>query len=90
LRRKWRDEDNEHAKDLVQMAREIAEMRSQRDELRRLAKEATNRWALLYARTEKEHREVSRLHRDIDAVTTSKAEPAPMWGGYPLTWGDEE
>jgi len=39
----------------------------QRDTFRRLAKEATNGWAC-YATRDIEHKEISQLHREIDAL----------------------
>lgn len=38
----------------------------------RLAKQATNGWAC-YARTKLEHREIARLHQDIDALAALAA-----------------
>jgi hypothetical protein len=48
----------------VELLRQVA---AQREDLRRLAREATNGWAC-YAKRKVEHDEIARLHRAISAT----------------------
>lgn len=45
----------------------VSSLMQERETLRRLAKEATNGWAC-YARTNREHDDIARLHKEIDLV----------------------
>lgn len=58
---------------------------SDREILRKAAKEATNGWAC-FARTKREHAEIARLHGVIDAVVKGWSQPSPA-DGKPHAFG---
>lgn len=61
---------------LLRAAEAVEAAEARADQLRRLAKEATNGWAC-YAKRKIEHEDIARLHHEIDAVSDASTPPSP-------------
>jgi hypothetical protein len=58
--------------EVLSLRSQLTTLTQERDALRKAAKEATNGWAC-YARTNREHDEIARLHGVIDALVDQGA-----------------